>query len=247
MAVVVEDRVLVLVPGLVLAVLGVHVLPEPVVHPVWPHLDHGEQRPRLRRSEVLGEREAPVGHLVDLTQQVVLVVRAEVLRVEDVLADDLCDLVSKPCRIGVLALERRREKARDHDPVERPRRIGARDGENDRRAAGARHEIPQSRLLDRRRHGDEPAVVRVVRTVPEPVDAEVTGRLRGHHAGPGRNGDRRDDRRETPVRAALHEARERRKLVSPALEDERRLGAVEPDQHDLPRHATTIASFGDRT
>ena len=73
-AVVVEDRVLVRVPRLVLAVLGIHELPEAVVHAVGPHLDHREERPRLRLEEVLGEREAPVGHLVDLPQEVLLVV-----------------------------------------------------------------------------------------------------------------------------------------------------------------------------
>ena len=65
-AVVVEDRALVRVARLVLSVLGVHVLPEPVVHAVGAHLDHREERPRLRLEEVLGEREPPVGHLVDL-------------------------------------------------------------------------------------------------------------------------------------------------------------------------------------
>ena len=43
-----------------------------------------------------------------------------------------------------------------------------------------------------------------------------------------------------PYVAALHEPRDRRQLVAPALEDERGLGAVEPDEHDLPRHAATI-------
>ena len=76
-------------------------------------------------SEVLGEGEAPVGHLVDLPQEVLLVVRAEVLRVEEVLADDVCDLVLERRRVGVLALERRREEAADHDAVERPRRVAA--------------------------------------------------------------------------------------------------------------------------
>ncbi len=96
--VVVEDRALVRVPRLVLSVLGIHVLPEAVVHAVGAHLDHREERPRLRLEEVLREREAPVGHLVHLPQEVLLVVRAEVLRVEEVLADDLRDLVLERCR-----------------------------------------------------------------------------------------------------------------------------------------------------
>ena len=141
------------------------------------------------------------------------------------------------------ALERRGEEAPDHDAVQRARRIAARDAESTiDEPPGARDVVPQARLLDRRRHGDEAAVVRVVGAVAEAVDAEVARRLRRHHAGPGRNRDRRDHRRQPAVRAALHEARDRRQLVAPALEDERRLGAVEPDEHDLARHARSVAT-----
>ena len=80
--------------------------------------DHG-----FVASEVLGEREAPVGHLVDLPQEVLLVVGAEVLRVEEVLADDLCDLVLERRRVRVLRVERRREEAPHHDAVQRLRRV----------------------------------------------------------------------------------------------------------------------------
>ena len=46
-----------------------------------------------------------------------------------------------------------------------------------------------------------------------------------------------------PVRAALHQAGQRRQLVSPAIEDERWLGAVEPDDHDSPpAHPPTYCS-----
>ena len=127
-------------------------------------------------------------------------------------------------------------------PFNGRRRIAPGNREHDRRAARSRDVVPQPRLLDRRRHRDEAAVVRVVGAVPEAVDAEVTGRLRRHHARPRRNGDRRDDRGQPAVRAALHQPRDRRQLVAPALEDERRLGAVEPDEHDLPRHARSVAT-----
>ena len=105
MDVVVEDRVLVLVPRLVLAVLGVHVLPEAVVHPVWAHLDHREELPRLRRKQVVGELEPPVRHLVHLPQEIVLVVGAEVLAVEQVFANHLLDLPPQDWRVRVLALQ----------------------------------------------------------------------------------------------------------------------------------------------
>ena len=231
--VVVEDRVLVGVAGLVLAVLGVHVLPEAVVHAVGAHLDHREELPRLRREQVLGEREALVGHLVDLAQQVVLVVGAELRAVEQVLADDLADLVAQRGRERVPALERRRQEAADHGAAQRARRERARHAEDDRAAAAAADEIPEARRPDRRAVRDEGAVVGVVGAVAEAVDAEVARRAARHHAGPGRHGDRRHHRREAPGDAALGEPGQHREPVAPALEHERRLGAIQPDDDRL--------------
>ena len=115
-AVVVENGRLEGVAGLVLAVLGVHELPEAVVDAVVAHLHHREQLPRPRREQVLGEPEAPVGHLVELLEQPRLVLRAEVLHVEQVLADDVGDLVLEAGRVRVRALDRRREEARPSAP-----------------------------------------------------------------------------------------------------------------------------------
>jgi hypothetical protein len=64
--VVVEDRPLVGAVRHVLAVGRIHVLPEAVVDAVGAHLDHCEELPPLGAQEVIGELEAPVGHLVDL-------------------------------------------------------------------------------------------------------------------------------------------------------------------------------------
>ena len=209
-AVVVEDRVLVRAARDVLAVLRVHVLPEAVVHPVVAHLDHREQLPGLRREQVLGEREAPVGHLVDLAEEVLLVLRAKVLDVEHVLADDLLDLAPQHRRVRVLRLRRRRQEAGDHDAVERPRRERAGHAEDDRALAVARRVVPQARLLDRRAVGDEHLVVRVVGAVAEAVDAEVARRAARHHAGPRGHGDRRDHRGQPAVQAALRSGRRAR-------------------------------------
>ena len=237
--VVVEDRVLERVARHVLAVLRVHHLPEAVVHAVDAHLDHGEELPRPRVEQVLGEGEAPVGHLVDLAQEVVLVVRAEVADVEEVLADRLLDLPLEHGRERVLAVDRRGQEAADHDPVERARRVGARDAEDDRGLAGARGEVPEARLLDRRRVGDEEVVVGVVGAVAEAVDAQVAGRPARHHAGPRRDGDRRDHGGEAAVCAALHEAGEHGELVAPALEQERGLRTVQSDDHHLRHRSIT--------
>ena len=167
-----------------------------------PHLDHREQLPRPRLEQVLGEREAAVGHLVELLEQPGLVLRAEVLHVEHVLADDVGHLVLEARRVRVRALDRRREEARDQRAAQRPRRVRAGDADDDRGAARPPDEIPEPRRLDGAAVGDEPPVVRVVGAVAKAVDAEVARRPARHHARPRRHRDRRDDRRQPAVDAA---------------------------------------------
>ena len=65
-------------PGLVEAVLGVDEAPEAVVDAVGAHLDHEEEIPRPRLEQVLGDAEPLLGHLLDLGEQLLLFVRAEV-------------------------------------------------------------------------------------------------------------------------------------------------------------------------
>jgi hypothetical protein len=169
---------------------------------------------------VLREREATIRHLVHLAEKVILVVCSEVLRVEDVLPHDVRDLVLEAGGIRVATLERRRQEAADHDAVQRSGREGAGNAEDDRRPTGPGHEVPEPRRLDRGARRDEASVVGVVRAVAEAVDAEIAGRPARHHAGPGRNRDRRDDRGQASVRAPAHETGDRRELIAPALEDE---------------------------
>ena len=203
---VVEDRVGVGPVRLVAVVELVQVLPEAVVHAVEPDLDEREQLPRLRLEQVLGEPEALVGHLVDLPQQVVLVLGAEVRAVEEVLAHDLLDLAGEQRRVREAALARRRQEAADHDAVQRPRRVRARHADHDRRLSVARCHVPEARRVNRRAVGDDEVVVRVVGAVPEAVDPEIAGCAAGHHAAPGGHGDGRHDRAQAPVAAPLHQA-----------------------------------------
>ena len=92
-------------PGSCLRCCGVHELPEAVVDAVGAHLDHREELPRLRLEQVLGEREALVGHLVDLRSRVVLVVAAEAGRSRTGTRRPSPDLVAQAGRERVLALE----------------------------------------------------------------------------------------------------------------------------------------------
>ena len=182
--------------------------------------------------QVVGELEALVGHLVDLAQEVVLVLRAELRAVEEVLADDVLDLVAQGRRERVLRLRRGRQEARDHHAVERPHGERAGHAEHDAAQAAPPDDVPQARLLDGGAVGDEEAVVGVVGAVAEAVDAEVARRPARHHAGPRRHRDRRHDRLQAAVGTRVGERREGGQLVAVATEHEARLGAVEADDHD---------------
>ena len=70
-----------------LDVLRVHEAPEAVVHAIDAHLHEHEEVPVLLLEQVHGDLVPPGVHLVHLAQQVVLVLGAEVLHVEHVVAD----------------------------------------------------------------------------------------------------------------------------------------------------------------
>ena len=82
--VVAADNVAVAMVGLVLRMGGVEVAPERVVDPVDADLDHHEEVPRPRVEQVPGDREVLLGHLVDLGEDPVAVVTAEVAHVDAV-------------------------------------------------------------------------------------------------------------------------------------------------------------------
>ena len=94
--------------GIVPAVVLVEICPEAVVHPVQADLDHDEELPRPSREQMLCEPESSVRHLVDLAEEVVLVVRAVVRAVEQILPDHPLDLPREERRVRKPALTRGR-------------------------------------------------------------------------------------------------------------------------------------------
>ena len=85
------------------------------------------------------------------------------------------------------------------------------------------------------------SVVGVVGAVAEAVDAEVAGvrlAIMQDQAGTVIGGTTEVG---AAVCAPLHEPGEDRQLVAPALEQERRLGAVEPDDQDLDPSVLQVA------
>ena len=144
--VVVEDGLLVRVPGLVEPVLVVEEAPERVVDAVGAHLDHEEEIPGPRLEQVLGHAKAAHGHLLDLLEEALLLLRAKVVHVDHVAADEIVDLALELRGIRVLAgLRVGREKARDHDAVDAAHRIGLRNAEDDDRPICAVERRSQTR------------------------------------------------------------------------------------------------------
>ena len=100
--VVVRDGRFQRMPGLVQPVLGVVVLPEPVVKPVDADLDELEVVPLDRRHEVADHLEVLARHVVDLVQQPALVVGAKAFDVHRIRTDEPLDVLLHRRRIGVV-------------------------------------------------------------------------------------------------------------------------------------------------
>ena len=231
------DDAAVAMAGLVRGVRGVEVAPERVVEPVEPDLDHHEEVPLARVEQVPRDREVLLGHRVDLGEDAVAVVAAEVADVHLVGAGEPLDLVAELGRVGVRVAPRvRREEVRHEDAVERGDGVGLGDAQHDRAAPRPAEAVPEALRGDRPRVGGAHRRVVVRGAVAEAVDAEVARLQPGHHAAPGGDRDRRVDAAQPPRRARAHQAREVGQLVEPGVERERRLGAVEPDDGDPRAH-----------
>ena len=166
-------------------------------------------------------------------EQAVLVLGAEVLDVDHVVADDLLDLVLQLGRIRVAARPRvGGQEARDHLAVDAARRVGLRDAEHDHVALPRREDVPDAGHAHGARVGELELVVRVVAPVAEAVEAERARAPRGRHHRPGRHGDRRVAGAQDAERAPLGERADGRQLRQPAVEDELGSRAVEPDHED---------------
>ena len=143
--VVAPDHVAIPVPRLVPRVRGVDVAPERVVEPVEADLDHHEEVPRPGVEQVAAHREALLGHRVDLGEDPVAVVAAEVAHVDAVGPDEALDLVAQLRRMRVrVGAGVRRQEARDELAVDGDGRRRLRDAEHDDVLAGASEVVPDA-------------------------------------------------------------------------------------------------------
>ena len=198
--VIVVDRLAERAIRLVQDVLGVVVLPEPVVDPVQPDVDEVEIVPLLGLEQVAHDLELSPAHGEDLVAEPGLVVGAEALDIDRVVAHQLADLVRELGRMSedVLVGVGRQEAAHG-EPVDPARGISRRHADDDRPLPLAGELVPDGRLGDRPRRGDPQARVGMIDPVAEAVDAERAGVLAGRQAHPGGDRDRRDHALEPAV------------------------------------------------
>ena len=118
--IVIVDGVLVGIAWHVLGVPRVHVLPHAVVDAVHPHLHEHEEVPRLV-EQVVEHPKALAGHAVDVVQEFVLVLSAEVSHVELVglAPEHVVDFFGQGRGVGPLSRARRREEGRHQPAVDR--------------------------------------------------------------------------------------------------------------------------------
>ncbi len=200
---------------------------------VDPDLDEPEQVPGLGLEEPFHDLEALLGHGVDLTEDLVPVLRPED-DVEDVGPEALLDLGLEPGRPGrLLAGAGRRDEAGDEVPGDGVRRVGRRHADERARAAGLADVVPELLLLDRLGVGDPHLVVGIALAVAEAVETQPPRIEARGHDHPGRDGDGRVGAPELAPQPPLHEPLEDRELVAP-VEDDLGRGAVEADDQDLP-------------
>ena len=204
---------------------------------VDPHVDHHEEVVALGIQEALGHVEVLVGETIDVPKDSVLVVRTKIRHVdEEFLPQPRRDLITQLGWMGVLAPRARRQKAAHHLPVNRADREGLRDPNGGNAATILADPIPDAWVGDCRSICDRHAVIRVVGSVAEAVEPQLTGVAPGQHRRPRGNRDRRDGAVHPGPHAFVHQAIQRGQVVAPGIEDEFGCRAIET-HHD---HATPI-------
>src|SRR5581483_199479 len=218
------------------------VVPEEVLDAVRLVEDHAEEVPRPLAHEPLRHRDPALREPAEVVQ-VLEAAGAIVGRAADeaprrldrdlvVGAEEVAD-VGRPGDVG---RARRREEARDHEPVHRSDRPRGRyvDGANG--AAGRADDVPERPRAERLGGHEVAARVAVCGEGAEAEDAVLAGVLARDERRPRRRRERGDGRRELAVAASVHEGGELRQL---ARRDPRREEAearpVEPDDEDAPR------------
>src|SRR5262249_52369234 len=152
---------------------------------IEPDLDALEVVPLGVLEEVPHHGEVLAAHGVDLALEPALVIGAESLDVDGIVADEPFDLAAGLGRMGVAAFRRiGGEEAAAREAVDLAGRIAWRNADDDRTFPLACHLVPEGEFADRAGADDAELVVRVIDPVAEAVNAQRARVLAGRHAHP---------------------------------------------------------------
>ena len=101
--VVITNRILKFVAGLVEAMSRIHIVPKRMVDTVHAHLNYHEIVPIFLRQQMPRELEALPGHLVNICQNLLLIAGSKIAHIQNILADHPLNLLFEFRRMRVLA------------------------------------------------------------------------------------------------------------------------------------------------
>ena len=145
-------------------------------------------------------------------------------------------------RVRVLALCAGREEAAHHLAVDRVHREGLRDAEHPNPRSAFAQRVPDAGIAERICIRDGHAIVRVVRSVPESVEAELARVATGRHRCPRGNGDRGNRAVHAAPRPIVHQPAQGGEVITPEIEHQLGRRAVKPDDHHAPSVAGSDSS-----
>src|SRR5208283_5288358 len=190
-------------------VLGVVILPEPMMNPVQADVDVLEIVPRLSLQKMTHHAKLSAAHREDLIAKPALVIGPEALDIDGIVGHQPANLLGKlrgMCEDIAICI--RRQEAAYGDPVDATWRITRWHTDDDGPFALASELVPDGQLRDRSRVDDSKAPVGMVDPVAKTIDTERSGVLAGRQTHPGRDGDRGNHALEATVRPRAHQLTE---------------------------------------
>src|SRR5581483_2621931 len=231
-AVIVVDALVIRGVNLVFMMGGIVELPHAVMDAVGSHLDEHEEIPVFFRDPLLDQLKTLFGHGVNLAQQVIFVVSAEVGNIYQVVAHRRLDLLHDGRGIGIGSLSvfrGGRQEATYLNAVDRFGGIGLRYAHRNHFFACARQHIPDAVGLHRVGVRQHMLLIRMIAAIAETIEAQRAGVFTRHHGTPCGDGDGGDAAFQLAPRTMIHHALKIGQLIAPLFKNKLRWGAVQPD------------------
>ena len=122
--------------------------PQSVVQSVRPHLHNHEKVPLFLFHEVFRNSEAFLGHIINLSQYLVIVIRSEILDIQHIPLGYTFYLGFEFGWICVLAVGTRSQEGSDHTAIDTSRWVSLRDTYEDRSSPCLGEDVPYGIFLD---------------------------------------------------------------------------------------------------